>query len=68
MYEQPSRINCSIWSGCFPETLRRCLIEQVCQGSKVLSGLRNPEDWILRYIRKYPLTLLVCIYMLCAYY
>ena len=35
-------------AGCFLEKLRRCLIEQVCQGSKVLSGLNGPEEWILR--------------------
>ena len=29
LYEQPSRINCSV-AGCFPEKLRRCLIEQIC--------------------------------------
>ena len=32
VYKQPSRINCSL---CFPEKLRWCLSEQVCQGSKV---------------------------------
>ena len=29
------------------------MIEQICQGSKVKSALRHPEDWILRYIRAY---------------
>ena len=43
-------IMCIVW---FPEKLRWCLIEQVCQGSKVKSGLSNPEDWVLRYIRTY---------------
>ena len=38
-------------AGCFPEKPRWCLIEQVCQGSKVLSVLNGPEDRILRYIR-----------------
>ena len=38
-------------AGCFPEKPRRCLSEQVCQGSKVWSALNGPEDWILRYIR-----------------
>ena len=33
LYEQPSCINCSM-TGCFTEKLKRCLIEQVCQGSK----------------------------------
>ena len=33
-YKQASHINCSM-AGCFPEKLRWCLIEQVCQGSKV---------------------------------
>ena len=34
LYDQPSRINYSM-AGCFPEKPRWCLIEQVCQGSKV---------------------------------
>ena len=32
-YEQSSRFNCSI-AGCFPEKLKWCSIEQVCQGVK----------------------------------
>ena len=35
VYEQPSRINCSIWLDGIPEKPRWCLSEQVCQGSKV---------------------------------
>ena len=35
-------------SGWFSEKLRQCLIEQVCQGNKVLNSL---EDGIMRYIR-----------------
>ena len=35
VYEQHSRINCKHMAGCFPEKLRWCLSEQVCQGSKV---------------------------------
>ena len=35
-----------------PERLRRCFIEQVCQGVKCKS-LSNLEDWILCYIRKH---------------
>ena len=36
VYKQPSRINCSIWlDGSQRKKLRRCLIEQVCQGSNV---------------------------------
>ena len=34
LYKQHSRTNCSM-AGCFTEKLRWCLIEQVCQGSKV---------------------------------
>ena len=37
-------------AGCFPEKPRWCLIEQVCQGSKVESALNGPEDWILCYL------------------
>ena len=49
MYEQPSRIKHSL-TGCFPEKLRRYLVEQVCQGVKC-KGLSRPEDRTLRYIR-----------------
>ena len=38
VYEQSSRINCRV-AECFPAKLRWCLIEQVCQGSKVCSAL-----------------------------
>ena len=34
LYEQPSRINCSM-AECFLEKLRQCLIEQIGHGSKV---------------------------------
>ena len=51
-YEQPSRNNCSV-AGCFPEKLRWCLIEQVCQGSKAQSALNNPENGILLYVRTF---------------
>ena len=44
MYEQHM-------AGCFPETPRWCLSEQVCQGSKVKGAVNGPEDWILLYIR-----------------
>ena len=50
LYEQPSRINCSV-AGCINEKLRRCLIEQVLQGSNVYSTLSSIKNWILRYIR-----------------
>ena len=36
-------------AGCFPEKLIWCLIENICQGSKV----NNPEVSILRYITTY---------------
>ncbi len=37
---------------CFPEKLRLCRNEQVCQGGKnVYSALSGPTDWILRYIK-----------------
>ena len=38
MYDQPSRINCCV-AECFLAKLRWCLIELVCQGSKVGSAL-----------------------------
>ena len=42
-YEQPSCIDWSV-AGCFPEKLRWCLVEQICQGSKVQSVMSDPED------------------------
>ena len=37
---------------CFPEKLRLCRNEQVCQGGKnVYSALGGPTDWILRNIK-----------------
>ena len=50
-----SHINCSMWLDASQKP-RWCLIEQVCQGSKVYSALNGPEDWILHYIR-------TCLYL-----
>ena len=53
VYEQPSRINCGM-AGCFTETFRWYLIEQVYQGVKcIYSTFSSPEDWILCYRRNY---------------
>ena len=38
-------------AGCFPEKLSRCVIDEVCQGSKMLNLLSSPDYQILRYIR-----------------
>ena len=53
VYEQPSRINCSILLDASQR--RWCLIEQVCQGSEVKSALSSPEVRVLPYIRTYPI-------------
>ena len=37
---------------CFPENLRWCSNEQICQGVKCKT-LSTPEDWIRQYIRTY---------------
>ena len=52
LYEQPSRFNCSM-AGWVPEKLRRCLIEQVCQGREMYRALSSPQDWIFRYMGTY---------------
>ena len=42
MYDQPSRINCSIWLDASHRSR---------DGQGMVSALSGPEDWILRYIR-----------------
>ena len=58
VYDQPSRINCCV-AECLLAKLRWCLIEQVCQGSKVWSALAFQRTG---YCAKMYKTLLISIH------
>ncbi len=61
VYEQPSRINCCV-AECFVAKLRWCLIEQVCQGSKVWSALAfQRTGYCAKMYKNLPLRIHACI-------
>ena len=54
VYEQPSRINCSIRLDASQRSWDGVWLNKSAREVKCKSALSSPEDWILRYIRTYP--------------